>query len=71
MAYSNQTKAVQAGLSLEVSVVLHQLMQRVADYRAYRATVRELSRLSNGALTDLGIARSGIRAAARKAVYGL
>ena len=40
-------------------------MQAAYDYLAYRATVRELSELDAATLADLGIHRSGIRAARR------
>lgn len=43
------------------------LRARYARYRVYRNTVRELSRLSDRALTDLGLSRSMIRSLAREA----
>ena len=43
------------------------LAQRLAQYRAYRATVEELSQLSDRELTDLGITRFDIRAIAHEA----
>jgi uncharacterized protein YjiS (DUF1127 family) len=45
-------------------------VQRVADYRAYRRTVRELSDLSGRDLADLGLHRSEIRRVAHDSVYG-
>ncbi|KRS17277.1 DUF1127 domain-containing protein [Roseovarius indicus] len=70
MATYSEKRAVETGLAIEISAAAHHVMQAVYDYLAYRATVRELSELDRAALADLGIHRSGIRAAARKAVYG-
>ena len=39
---------------------------RIAQYRRYRDSVRELSRLSDRDLSDLGISRSDIEFIARK-----
>ncbi|WP_422029620.1 DUF1127 domain-containing protein [Roseovarius sp.] len=70
MAYTSEKSAAQTGLAIEISAAAHHLMQAAYDYLAYRATVRELSELDAATLADLGIHRSGIRAAAREAVYG-
>lgn len=40
------------------------------QYRAYRASIAELSALSDRHLADVGIARSAIRQHARGTVYG-
>lgn len=71
MAYQNHTRTAQAGLALEISATVHRLIQAAHDRRAYRKTVRELSRLDDQTLADLGMHRSGIRAAAHKTVYGV
>lgn len=71
MAYQSETRAVQPGLAIEVSAAVHHMVQALHDAFAYRATVRELSRLDDATLADLGMHRSAIRAEARKAVYGL
>lgn len=42
------------------------LIQNFRDWRAYRATVSELDRLSNHQLADLGINRLQIKTVARK-----
>ncbi|MBN9072245.1 MAG: DUF1127 domain-containing protein [Rhizobiales bacterium] len=42
------------------------LIQNFRDWRAYRATVSELDRLSNRQLADLGIARHQIKSIARR-----
>jgi uncharacterized protein YjiS (DUF1127 family) len=44
------------------------LIRNYRNWRRYRDTVSELSRLSNRELTDLGISRSDIPYVARKAV---
>lgn len=71
MAQMSETRTHQAGLAIEISAGVHHLIQAVHDQIAYRATVRELSNLDDATLADLGIHRSGIRAEARKAVYGV
>jgi len=44
------------------------LIRNFRNWRRYRDTVNELSRLSNRELSDLGIARGEIPFVARKAV---
>ena len=44
------------------------LIRNYRNWRRYRETVSELSRLSNRELTDLGIARGDIHRVARKSV---
>ena len=44
------------------------LIRNYRNWRRYRDTVNELSRLSNRELSDLGIVRSEIPSVARKAV---
>lgn len=44
------------------------LIRNYRNWRRYRQTVAELSRLSNRELTDLGISRADIPFVARKAV---
>lgn len=68
MAFANETRT--DSLALDISAGVHKLMQNIADYRAYRTTVRELSKLDSKTLADMGIYRAGIQAAAREAVYG-
>lgn len=70
MAFANLTRGTASGLSLEISAAVHHLMQAAHDYMTYRQTIRALSRLDEASLADFGLHRSGIRAAARKAVYG-
>lgn len=40
------------------------------DFRSYQATLAELKSLTDRQLADLGLGRSGLRAVARRAVYG-
>ena len=44
------------------------LIKNFRNWRTYRQTVNELSRLSNRELNDLGIARSEIHSVARRAI---
>lgn len=44
------------------------LIQNYRNWRRYRETVNELSRLSNRELNDLGIARGEIPSVARRAI---
>jgi uncharacterized protein YjiS (DUF1127 family) len=41
----------------------------VSNYIQYRKTVKELSKLTNRELGDLGLSRNGIKASALYAVY--
>lgn len=49
-------------------MTLESLTLRVRKWRKYRASVRELSRLSDRELSDLGIGRSDIEFVARGGV---
>lgn len=44
------------------------LIRNYRNWRRYRDTVNELSRLSNRELHDLGLSRSDIHAVARKSI---
>lgn len=44
------------------------ILRNLRNWRRYRETVSELSRLSNRELTDLGISRSEIHSVARRSV---
>ena len=70
MANASNTRAANGGLMLDLSAAFYHAYQRVVDFRAYRKTVAELSQLSNADLADLGLTRTTIHDAARKAVYG-
>ncbi len=48
---------------------LRGVIQRVAQYRMYRATLNELQHLGDRELDDLGLHRSQLRAVAYDAAY--
>jgi uncharacterized protein YjiS (DUF1127 family) len=48
-------------------MTLNSLASKVGQWRRYRASVRELSKLSDRDLADLGILRGNIEAVARRA----
>jgi len=60
-----------SSLAIEISATVHHAVQAIQDYRAYRITLRELARLDDATLADLGLHRSGLRAEARRAIYGV
>ncbi|SLN30204.1 hypothetical protein PEL8287_01402 [Roseovarius litorisediminis] len=70
MAFATNTTSATRGLSEDFSAAIYALLQRAADYRAYRRTVRELSALGAAELADLGMHRSEVRRVASEAVYG-
>ena len=45
------------------------IAHKLAEWRRYRMSVRELTRLSDRELADLGLARAEIAAVARKAAH--
>ena len=71
MNFAAYTRSTQNGLSIEISAKVHQMMQAFSDYMIFRDTMRKLAELDDASLADLGMHRSGIRAEARKAVYGV
>ncbi|SFC07042.1 DUF1127 domain-containing protein [Tropicimonas isoalkanivorans] len=50
--------------------VLGLIRARFEQYKTYRQTHRELSSLTDRALSDLGLSRSMIKSLAREAAYG-
>ena len=50
----------------EYSMTLNSIASKIQKWRQYRASVRELSRLSDRELNDLGIGRADIEYVARK-----
>lgn len=70
MAFVTQNRSGLSALTLDISSKAYHALQAFEDYRAYRKTVAELSRLNARQLADLGLSRSGIRATAHEAIYG-
>jgi uncharacterized protein YjiS (DUF1127 family) len=59
-----------AGTERSLGAGIDGLRTAWADYRTFRASVADLNALTDRQLEDVGIARSAIRAHARKAIYG-
>ena len=57
-------------LGEDLSAAIYAALQRTADYRTYRQTINELSRLGTRELADLGLHRGEIRRVAHETVYG-
>jgi uncharacterized protein YjiS (DUF1127 family) len=55
-------------LEKDVAMTIKSLAKKLSAWRRYRVSVRELSRLSDRELSDLGIGRGDIEFVARKAV---
>lgn len=70
MVHASDKRTTGTALSLELSAAVYHGVQALHDHLRYRATRRALARLDPDVLADLGLTRQGIRAAARKAVYG-
>lgn len=49
---------------------IRDITSRLQEWRRYRATMRELARLSDRELADLGVNRAEIAVISRKAVFG-
>ncbi len=70
MLFTNQTRSAIGGLALDLSANIYALVTRFEDFRAYRRTVSELSKLNRAELADLGMSPSNIESVAHQAVYG-
>ncbi len=70
MAFAALNRTGLNALNIEISATVYRGLQRIEEYRAYRRTVAELSRLDARQLADLGLHRSGIRSVARETIYG-
>ncbi len=70
MAFANNPNHASHGLHTDFSAAVYTAMQSVSNYRAYRRTVSELSKLGRTELADLGLHRSEIRRVATEVVYG-
>lgn len=71
MTFTHDARASNAALALEISAAVSQFFQRIDDYRLYRKTLQTLRDLDDRTLADLGLHRSGLRAEALKATYGI
>ena len=67
MSYATETRSAGASLANRFSAFRAALADRYAKYKVYRATLAELSALSDRELADLGIARSSIQSIATDA----
>jgi uncharacterized protein YjiS (DUF1127 family) len=70
MAFATETRSIHVGIFDRIATFAKEMAAFNAQYRVYRATVRELSVLSNRDLADLGLNRSMISDVARVAAYG-
>ncbi|GAA6207129.1 hypothetical protein NBRC116601_04220 [Cognatishimia sp. WU-CL00825] len=71
MAMATGYTATAVRIELSSTSIFGDWIARFTQYRLYRKTVSELQGLSARELSDLGLSRSGIKAAALNAVYGL
>ena len=71
MAFAHETHRSYEAASVwqRIADLRADLVERFAQYRTYRATVNELSMLSERELNDLGLSHSDIPAVARQAAY--
>jgi len=72
MAYTTYGNSAAASTTLRdrISNRIDAIREAFAKRRVYRATLGELSALSNRDLADLGLSRSMIRSVAAEAAYG-
>jgi len=71
MAFTTDIHSVNASATDSFFGLLKSASTRVANYRAYRKTVNELSALSSRELDDLGLNRSMIKRIALEAAYNI
>jgi uncharacterized protein YjiS (DUF1127 family) len=69
-AAHNATRVLAAGAEQRIDTVSARLIQTLERYQAYRATFADLRALTDRQLSDVGMTRSTLREAARRAVYG-
>jgi len=70
MAYAHVALTHESTLVARFNAGMHSALETLKNRRRVSATIRSLSALDTPTLNDLGIDRSGIRAAANAAVYG-
>lgn len=69
MVYASDILAGRA-TNNSLSAIISEMKTKFQMRRAYRRTVKELSVLTDGELSDLGLYRGVIHETAMKAVYG-
>jgi uncharacterized protein YjiS (DUF1127 family) len=72
MAYAHDTQRTsiaQGSLWQRLNDLRADLVERLAKYRLYRATLNELGSLTDRDLNDLGLHRAMIESVARQAAY--
>lgn len=71
MAFAHDTHRTLDGASLltRLGEFRTEMALRLAQYRLYRATVNELSSLTDRELSDLGLCAADIQSVARQAAY--
>ena len=60
-----------AGVERSAGSLLESVRHGFATWRAYRATLGELSALTDRQLSDVGMTRATLPGTARRAVYGI
>ncbi|WP_259783622.1 DUF1127 domain-containing protein [Aliiroseovarius crassostreae] len=70
MAHATEILNAHAGIVDRFFSMLEGWKEAYANHALFRETVRELSKLTNAELNDLGIGRGEIHAIAHKAAYG-
>ena len=67
----SDTTHAHAHHGLNISGMVHTVVERVQKYRKYRETLNELSALGDHELADLGLNRSMVRSIAYRAAYDI
>lgn len=70
MVYANQILAGRSSRGNGIATLFANLKDAVAKRRAYNATIKELSLLSDRELSDLGLSHGQIGSIAYESVYG-
>lgn len=70
MAYVSISRPVFGGTVEGALSFVRRLREARQRYRVYRQTLRELTKLTDKELSDLGFSRAGLRGVARDAAYG-
>ena len=70
MTYATEILHAPAGIADRISARIADWKEQFENFAQYRKTVRELNKLTDRELDDLGISRGSIRFVAQMAVYG-